>query len=116
MRGRCRHDRWTTKQRVQRQETQLLGSVQRKFKQKCTNFARMLDLGLLAIPRTDEGLSDLSEPHRQVIQLRFLGGLSVREVADRLDKSEAAVVALTKRALEALRQGMDRLGDFTRGG
>ena len=61
------------------------------------------------------GLSDLSESHRQVIQLRFLEGLSVGEVAARLGKSEAAVVALTKRALEALRQSMDQLGEFTHG-
>ncbi|HUU99103.1 MAG TPA: sigma-70 family RNA polymerase sigma factor, partial [Phycisphaerae bacterium] len=61
------------------------------------------------------GLSDLSESHRQVIELRFLEGLSVAEVAARLGKSEAAVVALTKRALEALRQSMDRLGEFTHG-
>ena len=61
------------------------------------------------------GLADLSESHRQVIELRFLEGLSVAEVAVRLGKSEAAVVALTKRALETLRQSMDRLGEFTHG-
>jgi RNA polymerase sigma-70 factor (ECF subfamily) len=60
-------------------------------------------------------ISDLSETHRQVIQLRFLQGLSVGEVAVRMGKSEAAVVALTKRALEALRRSMDRLGEFTHG-
>ena len=60
-------------------------------------------------------LSELSEAHRQVIQLRFLEGLSVADVAAHLGKSEAAVVALTKRALEALRQSMDRLGEFTHG-
>jgi len=60
-------------------------------------------------------LADLSESHRQVIQLRFLEGLSVADVAAHLGKSEAAVVALTKRALEALHQSMDRLGEFTHG-
>ncbi len=60
-------------------------------------------------------LADLSESHRQVIELRFLKGLSVAEVAARLGKSEAAVIALTKRALEALRQSMDQLGEFTHG-
>ena len=59
-------------------------------------------------------LSRISESHRHVIQLRFLEGRSVGEVADRLDKSQAAIVALSKRALEALRQCMDRLGSFTR--
>jgi RNA polymerase sigma-70 factor (ECF subfamily) len=60
-------------------------------------------------------LAELSDTHRQIIQLRFLEGLSVRNVAKRLGKSEAAVVALTKRALDALRRAMDRLGEFTRG-
>lgn len=60
-------------------------------------------------------MSELSEAHRQVIQLRFLDGLAVGEVASRLGKSDGAVVALSKRALEALRQEMDRLGEFTRG-
>jgi len=61
-------------------------------------------------------LSALSDTHRQVLELRFLQGLPVSEVATRLEKSEAAVVALSKRALEALRKSMDRLGEFTRGG
>jgi RNA polymerase sigma-70 factor (ECF subfamily) len=60
-------------------------------------------------------LSQLSESHRQVIRLRFLEGLPLREVATRLGRSEGAVVALTKRALVSLRESMDRLGDFTRG-
>lgn len=60
-------------------------------------------------------LSRLSEAHRQVIQLRYLQGRSVREVATLVGKSEAAVVALTRRALDAMRQCMDGLGEFTRG-
>ena len=60
-------------------------------------------------------LADLSEAHRQVIRLRFLEGLSVDETAARLDKSEAAIVALTKRALDALRMSMDQMGEFTHG-
>ncbi|MHC4608902.1 MAG: RNA polymerase sigma factor [Planctomycetota bacterium] len=61
-------------------------------------------------------LSVLSDAHRQVLELRFLQGLPVSEVASRLDRSEAAVVALSKRALDALRKSMDHLGEFTRGG
>lgn len=61
-------------------------------------------------------LSALPEPHRQLIQLRFLDGLPVAAVAARLNKTEAAVVALSKRALDALRSAMERMGDFTRGG
>jgi RNA polymerase sigma-70 factor (ECF subfamily) len=60
-------------------------------------------------------ISRLSDSHQQVIQLRFLEGHSVSEVAERLGKSDAAVVSLTRRALEALRKSMDRLGEFTRG-
>ncbi len=60
-------------------------------------------------------LLDLSDSHRQVIEMRFLNGLSVGEVAARLDRSEDAVVALTRRALDALRESMDRQGDFSRG-
>jgi RNA polymerase sigma-70 factor (ECF subfamily) len=60
-------------------------------------------------------ISGLSESHRQVIHLRFLEGLSVSEVARRLGKSEAAVVALSQRALNVLRRSMDQMGEFTRG-
>lgn len=60
-------------------------------------------------------LSCLSDLHRQVIQLRFLEGVSVAEVAVELGKSERTVVSLTKSALRALRESMDRLGEFTRG-
>ncbi len=61
-------------------------------------------------------ISQLSDAHREVVRLRFLDGRSVMEVAERLNKSPAAVVAMTKRALEALRSSMDRMGEFTHGG
>ena len=60
-------------------------------------------------------ISGLSEAHRQVLQLRFLDGLAVADIAARLGKSEAAVVALSQRALRALRSAMDQLGEFSRG-
>ena len=60
-------------------------------------------------------MSSLSDSHRRVIQLRFIESRSVAEVAGRLQKSESAVVALTQRALKALRESMDRLGEFTHG-
>jgi RNA polymerase sigma-70 factor (ECF subfamily) len=59
-------------------------------------------------------ISRLSELHRQVIELRFLEGRSVGEVAARLGKSEAVIVAHTRRALEALRKAMGQMGEFTR--
>jgi len=58
-------------------------------------------------------MSSLQETHRQVIQWRFMQGLSVAKVASRLEKSEDAVVALNKRALAALRKAMDQMGEFT---
>jgi RNA polymerase sigma-70 factor, ECF subfamily len=61
------------------------------------------------------GLANLSEQHRQVLEWRFLEGLPVSEVATRLAKTDDAVVALTRRALDALRAVMDRLGEFTHG-
>jgi len=60
-------------------------------------------------------MSHLSESHRTVIQMRFIESRPVSEVAEHLGKSEPAVVALTKRALEALKKAMDGLGEFTRG-
>ena len=60
-------------------------------------------------------MSQLSDLHRQVLRLRILEGSSVADVGDRLGKSPAVIVALTRRALEALRECMDRLGDFTHG-
>ena len=61
-------------------------------------------------------VTNLSEAHRQVIQLRYLNGLSVDETAKRMGKTSGAVVALSKRALAALRNSMDQLGEFTHGG
>jgi RNA polymerase sigma-70 factor, ECF subfamily len=63
-----------------------------------------------------ECVDELSEAHRDVVQLRFLDGLPLFEVAARLGKTEAAVVALTQRALHALREALERRGDFTRNG
>ena len=68
-----------------------------------------------ALAALHASLSTLSEAHRQVLEWRFLEGLPVGEVARRLGKSEGAVVALTKRALEALRLAMDGRGEFTHG-
>jgi RNA polymerase sigma factor (sigma-70 family) len=61
-------------------------------------------------------VSDLSDVHRQVIQMRFLDGLPVAQVAARLQKTEAAIVALTRRALTELRRLLDQRGEFTHGG
>ncbi len=59
-------------------------------------------------------LQELSEPHRQVIELRFVEGLPVKVTSARLGKTEAATIALTQRALRALRRSMEARGEFTR--
>lgn len=59
-------------------------------------------------------ISRLSDTYRQVIQLRFLEGRSVSQVAERLGKSNAAVKMLTMRALTSLRDLMGQMGEFTR--
>lgn len=68
-----------------------------------------------ALAALRECLSALSQAHLEVIQWRFLDGLSVAEVAARLGKSEDAVVALSQRALKALRDALDSRGEFTHG-
>lgn len=62
---------------------------------------------LASIPR-------LPETYRRVIEMRFLEGRSVADVARELGKSETAVKKLTARALAQLRNLMDGLGEFTR--
>jgi RNA polymerase sigma-70 factor (ECF subfamily) len=61
-------------------------------------------------------VAKLPDAHRRVIQLRFLEGLPVADVAARLNTTPAAVHAATRRALNELRRSMDRLGEFTQGG
>jgi RNA polymerase sigma-70 factor, ECF subfamily len=49
-------------------------------------------------------LEDLRDEHRQVLLLRFVGGMSSDEVGESLGKSAGAVRIQQMRALEALRQ------------
>lgn len=51
-----------------------------------------------------EALDELTEEQAQVILLRFGEGLSNREVAEIMDKSEGAIKALQHRAVGALRR------------
>ena len=51
-----------------------------------------------------DALKELPDEHRQVIELRIIVGLSVRETATSMDKTEAAVKMLQQRALKNLRQ------------
>ncbi|HMO56096.1 MAG TPA: sigma-70 family RNA polymerase sigma factor [Roseiflexaceae bacterium] len=47
-------------------------------------------------------LDDLTNEQRQVIQLRFMGDMSIQEVARRLGRTEGAVKALQHRGLQSL--------------
>jgi RNA polymerase sigma-70 factor, ECF subfamily len=49
----------------------------------------------------------LPELQRQVIELRFVEGKSIREIAAALDRSEGAIKQLQLRALENLRKDME---------
>jgi RNA polymerase sigma-70 factor (ECF subfamily) len=48
-------------------------------------------------------LAAIEPSQRDVLVLRFLAGLSVRDVAETLDRSEDSVKALQRRGLAALR-------------
>ncbi|HYT80494.1 MAG TPA: sigma-70 family RNA polymerase sigma factor [Actinomycetota bacterium] len=56
-----------------------------------------------------EELGRLPETQREVLMLRFVAGLPAREVGTAVGKSEAAVVSLQVRGLEALRRRLGRL-------
>jgi len=57
----------------------------------------------LLVARVSCALSQLDQNQREVIILRFVIGLPLREVALALDKTEAAVKSLQHRSLAALR-------------
>ncbi len=56
-----------------------------------------------AVAAVLSSLARLTQDQRNVVRLRFLDGLGVAEVADRLGKSEAAIHMLCHRGLKALR-------------
>jgi RNA polymerase sigma factor (sigma-70 family) len=60
-----------------------------------------LDLG-----RLRQALKRLPSPMAEVVQLRFIEALSVRQVANQLDLSEANVRVIQYRALQKLRQDL----------
>jgi RNA polymerase sigma-70 factor, ECF subfamily len=57
-----------------------------------------------------EGLAELPDDQRRAIQLRYLHGLPVGEIARQMDRTTAAVAGLLRRGLEALRQRPDAPG------
>ena len=49
-----------------------------------------------------EALQKLTEPQREAITLKLIGGMSTEEIAVRVHKSAGAVRALQMRALQSL--------------
>lgn len=56
-----------------------------------------------AAERVRRLLAGLQDSQRQVMALRFLGGLSIQETAHVLDRTEGAVKSLQHRGLQAMR-------------
>lgn len=57
-----------------------------------------------------DALAELPELQREIVVLRHLGGLSPREIADRLGRSEDSVHGLHHRARRALRVALTEAG------
>ena len=57
----------------------------------------------LTMERVQVALDKIDASQREVVELRFLSGLSLREVAQVLDKTVAAVKTLQHRGLASLR-------------
>lgn len=52
-------------------------------------------------------LQDLPEDQRQVLELRYLEGMSLQQLSQRLDRSPSAVAGLLARGMKTLRQRLD---------
>jgi RNA polymerase sigma-70 factor, ECF subfamily len=63
---------------------------------------KMMELKL-TIERVKQALEDLTPEQREVVELRFLAGLSLNEVALTVDKTVSAVKSLQSRGLITLR-------------
>ncbi len=57
----------------------------------------------LTAEKVQSALERIDPAQREVVELRFLAGLSLQEAADTLDKTVAAVKSLQHRGLKALR-------------
>jgi len=60
----------------------------------------------LDVERVQRALLQLDQTHREVVMLRFVCGLSLKEVALALDKTEGAIKSLQHRGLTALRHAL----------
>ncbi len=62
----------------------------------------------LSREKVHDAIVRLKHDRQQVILMRFIDGLSYREIAEALDKSEGAVRVIQHRALKQLREMLDR--------
>ena len=58
----------------------------------------------LEMLRVNQAMKDLTEDQREVVRMRFFGGLTSRETAEALNKSDGAVREMQRAALEKLRR------------
>ncbi len=58
-------------------------------------------------------LERIPETQRHAIRLRYLDGMSVKEISERMEKSEMAIAGLLKRGLRSLRQYMQETSSET---
>ena len=59
-------------------------------------------------------MEDLPETQREALRLRYVEGCSLKEIAEKMDKTEMAAAGLLKRGLQALRTKM--ISDSSSGG
>lgn len=60
----------------------------------------------LSLEKVQQALTMIDPVQREVVELRFLAGLSLREVAETLEKSVGAIKSLQHRGLKALRTAL----------
>lgn len=60
----------------------------------------------MELERVAEAMKELSEEQREVLRLRFFGGLTSKEAGNLLDKNDGAVREMQRAALEKLRRLM----------
>ena len=58
----------------------------------------------IELERVTRSMKELTEEQREIVRLRFFGGLTSREVGSLLGKSDGAVREMQRAALEKLRQ------------
>jgi RNA polymerase sigma-70 factor, ECF subfamily len=76
----------------------LLASEESSPSQDAMHAERLVELAI--------AMGSLSEDQRTAVELRYLGGLSVADVAARMDRSKVSVTGLLYRGTQALRQRM----------